>query len=253
MQGVNPRGLQEGLRLLAEGGTPARLLIIDDGWQSMGACWGTGWAVAEAGSTALLSPWPRQRPPCPHAIPLAGTAVLPRHRPAVPAGRGAGRAAALGAARRGGRAGAPAGGGAPAGRWAGAGRWASPQALLLPGASGSCLRRAPRRCPAASGLCPAPPLPRPCRRRPAGGGAASRHGAAQPARQLGAGPGGRGRGGCWGGGRRWALKPPGGGAACGRPRGAQRLAHPSRAFRPPTQNPPRHPAPPARPPPATTR
>ncbi|PRW56188.1 raffinose synthase [Chlorella sorokiniana] len=33
--GVNPRGLQEGLRALAQGGTPARLLIIDDGWQQM--------------------------------------------------------------------------------------------------------------------------------------------------------------------------------------------------------------------------
>lgn len=34
--GVNPRGLQQGLHRLAEGGTPARLLIIDDGWQHMG-------------------------------------------------------------------------------------------------------------------------------------------------------------------------------------------------------------------------
>lgn len=33
---MNPRGLQEGLRALAQGGTPARLLIIDDGWQQMG-------------------------------------------------------------------------------------------------------------------------------------------------------------------------------------------------------------------------
>jgi hypothetical protein len=47
--GVNPRGLQEGLHRLARGGTPARLLIIDDGWQSMGgwvgwvAWWVSGW------------------------------------------------------------------------------------------------------------------------------------------------------------------------------------------------------------------
>ncbi|KAL4457908.1 hypothetical protein ABPG75_012773 [Micractinium tetrahymenae] len=33
--GVNPRGLEEGLRHLAAGGTPARLLVIDDGWQHM--------------------------------------------------------------------------------------------------------------------------------------------------------------------------------------------------------------------------
>ncbi|XP_068665410.1 probable galactinol--sucrose galactosyltransferase 2 [Aristolochia californica] len=30
---VNPRGIDEGLRSLSEGGTPARFLIIDDGWQ----------------------------------------------------------------------------------------------------------------------------------------------------------------------------------------------------------------------------
>ncbi|KAG9446461.1 hypothetical protein H6P81_012589 [Aristolochia fimbriata] len=30
---VNPRGIDEGLQRLSEGGTPARFLIIDDGWQ----------------------------------------------------------------------------------------------------------------------------------------------------------------------------------------------------------------------------
>ena len=37
-------GIQEGLRLLREGGTPARLLVIDDGWQQIG-----GWAGGRAG------------------------------------------------------------------------------------------------------------------------------------------------------------------------------------------------------------
>lgn len=42
--GVNPRGLEDGLRHLAAGGTPARLLVIDDGWQHMGAPGGPlGW------------------------------------------------------------------------------------------------------------------------------------------------------------------------------------------------------------------
>jgi hypothetical protein len=36
---VNPRALQDGLRHLADGGTPAQLLVIDDGWQQMGG-WG---------------------------------------------------------------------------------------------------------------------------------------------------------------------------------------------------------------------
>ncbi|XP_062013709.1 probable galactinol--sucrose galactosyltransferase 2 [Rosa rugosa] len=32
-QGVNPKGIRDGLRSLSEGGTPAKFLIIDDGWQ----------------------------------------------------------------------------------------------------------------------------------------------------------------------------------------------------------------------------
>ncbi|KAK2652648.1 hypothetical protein Ddye_012504 [Dipteronia dyeriana] len=32
-QDVNPQGIKEGLKSLSEGGTPAKLLIIDDGWQ----------------------------------------------------------------------------------------------------------------------------------------------------------------------------------------------------------------------------
>ncbi|PIN13264.1 Galactinol--sucrose galactosyltransferase [Handroanthus impetiginosus] len=32
-QDVNPQGIREGLKSLSEGGTPARFLIIDDGWQ----------------------------------------------------------------------------------------------------------------------------------------------------------------------------------------------------------------------------
>lgn len=44
--GVNPRGLQEGLRALAQGGTPARLLIIDDGWQHMGGFAAGRWGGA---------------------------------------------------------------------------------------------------------------------------------------------------------------------------------------------------------------
>lgn len=32
---VNPQGIEEGLKSLSEGGTPARFLIIDDGWQDV--------------------------------------------------------------------------------------------------------------------------------------------------------------------------------------------------------------------------
>ncbi|PQM36337.1 putative galactinol--sucrose galactosyltransferase 2 [Prunus yedoensis var. nudiflora] len=32
-QGVNPQGIREGLKSLSQGGTPAKFLIIDDGWQ----------------------------------------------------------------------------------------------------------------------------------------------------------------------------------------------------------------------------
>ncbi|CAN6690336.1 unnamed protein product [Malus baccata var. baccata] len=32
-QGVNPQGIRDGLKSLSEGGTPAKFLIIDDGWQ----------------------------------------------------------------------------------------------------------------------------------------------------------------------------------------------------------------------------
>jgi hypothetical protein len=31
---VEPSGVKEGLRKLAAGGTPSRMLILDDGWQS---------------------------------------------------------------------------------------------------------------------------------------------------------------------------------------------------------------------------
>ncbi|KAK9134033.1 hypothetical protein Scep_013561 [Stephania cephalantha] len=33
---VNPQGIKDGLKSLSEGGTPARFLIIDDGWQDVG-------------------------------------------------------------------------------------------------------------------------------------------------------------------------------------------------------------------------
>ncbi|KAI3939365.1 hypothetical protein MKW98_022233 [Papaver atlanticum] len=34
-QEVNPQGIKEGLKSLSEGGTPARFLIVDDGWQDI--------------------------------------------------------------------------------------------------------------------------------------------------------------------------------------------------------------------------
>lgn len=51
-------GLQAGLRRLAKGGTPARLLIIDDGWQQMGE--GDGLSAGQEGRAG----WGIDTPAC---------------------------------------------------------------------------------------------------------------------------------------------------------------------------------------------